>query len=1710
MTSCRAGADSNVIDGHVARIVASSTFAQARDQLIANYYDQEIKDRIIREVRNEIASPSMDVPVENVDDVRRAVILRLVGLASRAAQRPRTDQERPRVSRAPQDLQRMILNEFPRPIALCYRELAEAEPGVAAFGPLLDTFESLISFIATVLLSAYWRDGAPNNALNARLSRLFRGRAWSIGNIIELVRETARVYLRSADTLPYPQLVSYLFKRDGSKSTSLAVLESFVNIRNEDWAHTTGRTAEFFSEIFPVHRKRLDEELDRCEWLTMCSLWLPKKIDDSGHISLIDVLDGNTRLRDKGCSFDIDQKDLFRNDPKDNGRRIGDIIPEKTLILVNKENSNYLPLFPVSSFLLRIQSQGTFFLNHLEWDDEGVRRAHYVTYDLSRSVDFKERKYAARRHDLEVMLLQAHVQKLENSLPVETIAELSSTTPRRADYNIAGVWAEQQFHLQTFAGRETWLAKLSAWASQPGQGEYLLVLGSPGQGKSALLSEFAHREHQAGRSCLLHLVKSQNEPGRFLRFLLWQAADALGEDIDPAVYAGDVAELRNALQAAFDRLARSRGRALLVIDGLDELAPANDRLAFLPEYLAKGVKVVLSCRLDIPMIGEVRRRCRPLEEWILPGLTPQELSLFLEKHLEKYPEIDAAQKQKLAHDIDFGSLLRRMDGNAMLLRYALERIAADTRAGRPVEVAALPDSAEPFCIDVYNDISEKTPNLQQPERGRQKARIFEFLTLAAEPLTIEEVRGLLQAEGQSLSLEDVRDLMMEMSQYLLSAEERFKPCYEIVAEFITSKILGESGRAATHKVFCRWLAQPNSQRLHYFLQHYAQHLIKAGDTVGLVDLGRSDWIERHAKEFGLPAALEQTKSVVNTLAEAGPVQREALFAAAERYSDLLDAFRGDPERLIDLIEKDEPARVISAIKAQRDPTLRASLLIGIAPIISGLRDRIVALMDGWQEFKRVRLQAESSARPRETIRALLICAIIDRRSEWLSADPPGRDNTKCSEEKFVDVLKGVTIGTARKRIPFYCQLLVALATPRPTYYLVVLLNVALMFVGLSSVAQLLFQTSVLPRNVGLLASVVLAAALLFWLPLQWSIQKLLRRVKVGQLIFEVTRYCEHEKDVEKRKRRLDHLLRFAVSLVRVPLDRSSWESLLPYLAVERFRLTKGDALSGATLLLASGCFGANVTMALSNELQGLDSEAISEIFREVRSAAYPGAGHLGTLKMMASVLDRTTERESFFSYLTFAITTMASQGRLDEPERQIDTILNMVASAELGKLLLSTLAPERPRSHVSFDNVYSRVYPWLPVPFDKLFGYPRPVSKFDCWIFVLSMIPAVAITTPTLLLYLAPWTIAGFFAGRLHDPYGLNRALSASTVARSRSILSTLFIEGIREPDFSLKVAWARIMRGRIPLNWIVAPSSLRVIRETLYLQGILRQTVNEDLQTTLSSQSRRRIEYTLLKRNMIGRELLPSVIGDRQLLNAVKNLSPSVIYQAGKSPDPARDDVELRRALPLTPALLNFVLVSALSTTLVLAWWLAVMWIAPAPQSFWLFSFRYGGSALLGICLMLAASQHGYGILAASHFGRSIAPRRSIVSRAFAYQLTVGTAFLAVFLLTNWSVLPVMRCMAANAGLSVPQSTTSDYLYPVLISVLIVNLFVPSFIARWRGFGLLYPTKRQLWRQRLVSAGVLIVVLSLLVVFADLVLRQAWSGMANISVVNPCAPITQ
>jgi WD40 repeat protein len=333
------------------------------------------------------------------------------------------------------------------------------------------------------------------------------------------------------------------------------------------------------------------------------------------------------------------------------------------------------------------------------------------------------------------------------------------------------------------------------------------------------------------------MVKSHRQPLKFVPSLLSQAARLARARFGAGAYQGDLDDLRNALVRALEAVKSATGRAVVVLDALDELEGAGERIGFLPEVLPAGVRVVLSCRPDIPLVQALRNRLRGLAEWALPPLSEEDLPALLERRL------GAEARGALEGAVAWQPLFHRLQGNPLFLHRALDQIVRAVEHARAAGAAprvdpdAFPATLDALFQDIYNEIAEKQGTRFTSAEGRHKARLLQMLCVAREPLGFEPLCELMAAAGAALPLEECRDRVLEMSQYLLdTGDNRFKPWHQGLAEFVRGQVLGEAGCREVEEVFCAWLRKPAPRPSAYALRHRASHLRAAEAFEELTDL----------------------------------------------------------------------------------------------------------------------------------------------------------------------------------------------------------------------------------------------------------------------------------------------------------------------------------------------------------------------------------------------------------------------------------------------------------------------------------------------------------------------------------------------------------------------------------------------------------------------------------------------------------------------------------------------------------------------------------------------------------------------------------------------------------------------------------------------------------------------------------------------------------
>ncbi len=793
------------------------------------FFDQDARREAIATIRGDLAGR---VPDEHQD----AALRRLCWLASRDARRPEQDAPPVAPLLSGSALRNDILDHYPHPIATAYHALVRERTHASRVGCLLDTYECLIHYLATVAVGAYLRTDLAHAECNRRLLDFLLKGAWSTGDLFTLLVDTVRLAGDCGGHLAYAELPGYLFVR-GRPSTSHQVLHSFISLRNRCWGHATGRTEEFFAEVLKAgdavqpNQQRLEEELARLSWLKNGLLLRPVEIDDDGRVRTADVLRGSTYRGSDPLEtpLPLDAADLGCNG--------GPVWPDQnSLLLVSPDATRYLPLFPLALFRFHTGSEGAYFLQRCTWRTAQapwrLKKAYFVPY-RSRVSEHEETAWERTAASLE-----RYAARLAGATPAAAAEAMPAPDAEADEYDLPEVRVEQESHLRQFVGREGLLQEVARWIDTKADGSYLLLLGPPGQGKSALVAELARRESDPGRGgCLLHMVRSHRQPLRFLPALIRQAARLSAKSFGADAYRGDVDDLRNSLLRALSTVRDTTGRAVVILDALDELDSAAERVTFLPPTLPAGVRVILTCRPDIPLVTALRARLRGLEEQPLPPLSEADLRAFLARRLQ--PEALLA----LDSLIDFTALFRQLEGNPLFLHFFADDFAAKwaraERDGLPlrVDLATLPVTLDGLFRAIHDQLSEREGGRQSTDGGRRKARLLQFLCLAREPLTVEQLSELTVADARPLLLGECRDRVEEMSQWILdTGGGRFKPWHQGIVDYVRGRVLGPEGCRQVEEAFCRWLERPLTETGLYALRHRPSHQIAVERWEALCDV----------------------------------------------------------------------------------------------------------------------------------------------------------------------------------------------------------------------------------------------------------------------------------------------------------------------------------------------------------------------------------------------------------------------------------------------------------------------------------------------------------------------------------------------------------------------------------------------------------------------------------------------------------------------------------------------------------------------------------------------------------------------------------------------------------------------------------------------------------------------------------------------------------
>ncbi|PTL76439.1 TIR domain-containing protein [Vitiosangium sp. GDMCC 1.1324] len=456
---------------------------------------------------------------------------------------------------------------------------------------------------------------------------------------------------------------------------------------------------------------------------------------------------------------------------------------------------------------------------------------------------------------------------------------------------------------EALLGREDVLAELALLLGGPSRG-WVLVKGSPGMGKSALLAEWLKRREAAGPPEPHHFlrrgVEDWDRPEMVKRNLAAQVEALYPELADPD--ARPESRLREMLQrVSREVLVPRHERLVLVVDGLDEAEVeadgSNPLPRFLPHALPHGVMVLCASRPTYPHLSwlEAREGVRTLdldaERWA--GSNQEVVRQYWKREASRFvpPLVPAFVDEAV----------RRAEGNIL---YSVK--LAEWLQERPVEkrrAELLPRGLEALLEESWERI--------QALPGEVRGVVLEGLgvvAVAREALPLPvlgAVAGWKDSRDGEHFLHAARPFLLE-EPGRTSLERAWRPFHESFRSFLLTKLGGsrEDWERAEHwrmaEELCQWpVASDGDFRRSYALRHGVTHWLKAGMWArarGLyTDLG---YLEAKCELSGVSAVEVDLRSAAEEERGADPECPQVLHRAIQAESHWL---RKDPKALTLLV-----------------------------------------------------------------------------------------------------------------------------------------------------------------------------------------------------------------------------------------------------------------------------------------------------------------------------------------------------------------------------------------------------------------------------------------------------------------------------------------------------------------------------------------------------------------------------------------------------------------------------------------------------------------------------------------------------------------------------------------------------------------------------------------------------------------------------------------
>ncbi len=485
-----------------------------------------------------------------------------------------------------------------------------------------------------------------------------------------------------------------------------------------------------------------------------------------------------------------------------------------------------------------------------------------------------------------------------------------------------------------FVGREREIKDIREFLQREG-GDYLLIQGDVGMGKTALIAEMAQivarGDLDSEVSCLVFFIRQEegrNTPEKFLYALNRQLLDLLGEREEIPVTLPDRERQYQRLWGKATSMASAQNRLLVLIDGLDECAleGKNPLAEYLPPLLASFTYWVLTSRpfpealSTIPTTHSLGQAC---SLW-LGGLGPEEIRELLRRSGDKIERSDAFIQKVLEHT----------NGEPLFLRFLCQ------------DIAGWGEEAEKHLEETPKKVSEYFRRQFELLRDRITEAlpydILKTLLVAHSGLTAHEIAGILD-----VPLFAVRKGLGTIERFLLRNKHYKLMHLEFRRTLEEELVRRKEKQKALEKllVYCTEQWQKDDPNETYALRFYLRHLYELECYDKMFGLCKAGYLETKIGRLISPELLEE--------------DYHFLYQACEKTGNLEELLRWGEHRarisdeVTVLRDIESMPRAIGKLakKGRRDWWERGVGLCALVPGITGKIKCFISLCEGLKPSK---------------------------------------------------------------------------------------------------------------------------------------------------------------------------------------------------------------------------------------------------------------------------------------------------------------------------------------------------------------------------------------------------------------------------------------------------------------------------------------------------------------------------------------------------------------------------------------------------------------------------------------------------------------------------------------------------------------------------------------------------------------------------------------